>query len=95
VNATLLTAARWAQRRWPQLAMCLATVTGLAVGLVVAYGLRPTNDLAMNLTVGACMALIQSVVYGLLVLNGRAAMPPRILVWIVGLTVVPTLLLIL
>lgn len=95
MNAALLTAARWAQRRWPQLAMCLATVTGLGVGLVVAYGLRPTNDLAMNLTVGACMALIQSVVYGLLVLNGQAVMPPRILAWIGGLTVISTLLLIL
>jgi hypothetical protein len=95
VNVALLTVARWVQRRWPQLTMCLATVAGLGVGLVVAYGLRPTNDLAMNLTVGACMVMVQSVVYGLLVFSDRAVMPPRILVGVVGLTVVSTLLLIL
>ena len=95
MNAALLTIAGWAHRHSPQLTMCIATVAGLGVGLVVAYALRPTNDLAMNLTVGACTALIQAVVYGLLVLNGRAVMPPRVLVWIVGLTVVITLSLIL
>ncbi|MBV8992832.1 MAG: hypothetical protein JO287_03810 [Pseudonocardiales bacterium] len=95
VNAALRTVARWAQRRRPQLVMCLATVAGLGLGLVVAEGLGPTNDLAMNVIVGACMAGVQSVVYAWLVLSDRAVMPPPILVWVGGLTVVFTLLLIL
>ena len=94
MNAALLTIARWAHRHSPQLAMCIATVAGLGVGLVVAYAVRPTNDLAMNLTVGACMVACQSVVYGVLVRSHRA-MPPPILVWVVGLTVGITLSLIL
>ena len=49
MNAALLTIAGWAHRHSPQLTMCIATVAGLGVGLVVAYQLRPTNDLAMNL----------------------------------------------
>ncbi|MDQ3899372.1 MAG: hypothetical protein M3319_02590 [Actinomycetota bacterium] len=48
MNAALLTIAGWAHRHSPQLTMCIATVAGLGVGLVVAYQLRPTNDLAMN-----------------------------------------------
>jgi hypothetical protein len=95
MNAALLTIARWAHRHSPKLAMCIATVAGLGVGLVVAYAVRPTNDLAMNLTVGACMVACQSVVYGVLVRSHRAVMPPPILVWVVGLTVGITLSLIL
>ncbi|MBV8997302.1 MAG: hypothetical protein JO287_27225 [Pseudonocardiales bacterium] len=95
MNAALLTIARWAHRRSPQLAMCIATVAGLGVGLIVAYALPPTNDLVMNLTVGACMVAFQSVVYGVLVRSNRAVVPPPILVWVVGLTVVITLALIL
>jgi hypothetical protein len=95
MNAALLTIVRWAQRCRPQLAMCLATVAGLGVGLVVAYALRPSSDLAMNLTVGACMVAVQSAMYALLVLSNRAVMPPPILVSSVALTVIVTLLLIL
>jgi hypothetical protein len=75
--------------------MCIATTAGIGVGLVVAYLLRPTNDLAVNLTVGACMVAFQSGMYGLLVRSDRAVMPPRILMWIVGIPLVVTLLLIL
>ena len=75
--------------------MCIATVAGLGVGLVVAYALRPTNDLAMNLTVGACMVAFQAAVYGVLVRRDQAVMPPPILAGVVGLTVVITLSLIL
>ena len=75
--------------------MGLATVAGLGVGLVVAYALRPSSDLAMNLTVGACMVAVQSAVYASLVLRNRAVMPPPILVSVVALTVIVTLLLIL
>jgi hypothetical protein len=95
MNATLLTIVRWAQRCRPQLAMCLATIAGLAVGLVMAYALQPSSDLAMNLIVAACMVAVQSVMYALLVLSNRAVMPPPILVSAVALTVVVTLLLIL
>jgi hypothetical protein len=95
MNAALLTIVRWAQRCRPQLAMCLATVAGLGVGLVVAYALRPSSDLAMNLTVGACMVAVQSAMYARLVLSNRAVMPPPILVSSVALTVTVTLLLIL
>ena len=95
MNAALLTIARWAHRHSPQLAMCIATVAGLGVGLVVAFALRPTNDLAMNLTVGACMVACQSVMYAVLVRSARAVSPPPILVWVVGLTVGITLSLIL
>jgi hypothetical protein len=70
-------------------------VAGLGVGLVVAYALRPSSDLAMNLTVGACMVAVQSVMYALLVFSNRAVMPPPILVSSVALTVTVTLLLIL
>jgi hypothetical protein len=75
--------------------MCLATMAGLGVGLVVAYALRPSSDLAMNLTVGACMVAVQSAMYASLVLSNRAVMPPPILVSVVALTVIGTLLLIL
>jgi hypothetical protein len=96
MNAAVLTIVRWAQRCRPQLVMCLATMAGLGVGLVVAYALRATSsDLAMNLTVGACMVAVQSVTYALLVLSNRAVMPPPILVSVVALTVIVTLLLIL
>jgi hypothetical protein len=95
MNAALLTVVRWAQRRWPHVAMCIATMAGLGVGLVVAYVLRPANDLAINLTVGACMVAVQSVGYALLVLSNRAVMPPPLPMWVVGLTAVVTLLLIL
>jgi hypothetical protein len=95
MNAALLPIVRWAQRCRLQLAMCLATVVGLGVGLVVAYALRPSSDLAMNLTVGACMVAVQSAVYASLVLRNRAVMPPPILVSVVALTVIVTLLLIL
>jgi hypothetical protein len=95
MNAALLTIVRWAQRCRPQLAMCLATVAGLGVGLVVAYALRPSSDLAMNLTVGACMVAVQSAMYARLVLSNRAVMPPPILVSVVALTVIVILLLIL
>jgi hypothetical protein len=95
MNAALLTIVRWAQRCRPRLAMCLATVAGLGVGLVVAYALRPSSDLAMNLTVGACMVAVQSAMYARLVLSNRAVMPPPILVSSVALTVTVTLLLIL
>ena len=72
MNAALLTIARWAHRHSPQLAMCIATVAGLGVGLVVAYAVRPTNDLAMNLTVGACMvaAWLCGIVVNLLMIPG-------------------------
>jgi membrane-bound lytic murein transglycosylase B len=83
---------------WPKEQQSLrpaATVAGLGVGLVVAYALRPTNDLAMNLTVGACMVAFQSAVYGVLVRRDRAVMPPPILAGVVGLTRVITLSLIL
>jgi hypothetical protein len=95
MNAAVLTIVRWAQRCRPQLVMCLATVAGLGVGLVVAYALRPSSDLAMNLTVGACMVAVQLVMYALLVFSNRAMMPPPILVLVVALTVIVTLLLIL
>ena len=94
-NAALLIVVRWVHRHWCQLAMCLATLVGIGVGLVVVYALRPTNDLAVNLTVGACMVAFQSVVYGLLVRRDRAVLPPPILVWVGGLITVITLLLIL
>jgi hypothetical protein len=70
-------------------------MAGLGVGLVVAYALRPSSDLTMNLTVGACMVVVQSVMYTLLVFSNRAVMPPPILVSVVALTVIVTLLLIL
>lgn len=95
MNAALFPIVRWAQRCRLQLAMCLATVAGLGVGLVVAYALRPSSDLAMNLTVGVCMVAVQSAVYASLVLRNRAVMPPPILVSVVALTVIVTLLLIL
>lgn len=95
MNAALLPIVRWAQRCRLQLAMCLATMAGLGVGLVVAYALRPSSDLAMNLTVGVCMVAVQSAVYASLVLRNRAVMPPPILVSVVALTVIVTLLLIL
>ena len=79
MNAALLTIVRWAQRCRPQLAMCLATVAGLGVGLVVAYALRPSGDLAMNLTVGVCMVAVESAMYAGFVLSDRAVMPPPIL----------------
>jgi len=91
MNAAVVTVVRWAQRCRPQLAMCIATMAGL----VVAYALRPSSDLAMNLTVGACMVAVQAVMYALLVLSNRAVMPPPILVSVVALTVIVTLLLIL
>ena len=95
MNAALLTVVRWTQRCRPPLAMCLATVAGLGVGLVLAYALQPSSDLAMNLTVGACMVGVQSVMYALLVLSNRAVMPPPIVVVVVALTVTGTLLLLL
>jgi hypothetical protein len=95
MNAALLPLVRWAQQCRLQLAMCLATMAGLGVGLVVAYALRPPSDLAMNLTVGACMVAVQSVVYAVLVRSNRAVMPPPILVSVVALTVIVILLLIL
>src|SRR2546430_17654489 len=75
MNAALLTIARWAHRHSPQLVMCIATVAGL----VVAYAGRPTNDLAMNFTVGACMGAGQSVVFFVLVLSHLVVVPPPIL----------------
>ena len=95
MNAALFTVVRWAQRCRPPLAMCLATVAGLGVGLVLAYALRPSGDLAMNLTVGACTVGAQSIMYAVLVFSNRAVMPPPTLVLVVGLTAIVTLLLIL
>jgi hypothetical protein len=94
MNVALLIVARWAHRHRPRLAMCIATVAGIGVGLAVVYALGPTNDLAVNLTVGACMVAFQSVMYGLLVRSNQAVMPPLILLWAVGLTAVTSLLLI-
>jgi hypothetical protein len=95
MNAAFLIAARWAHRHWSRLVMCIATMAGIGVGLVVVHALGPATDLAVNLTVGACMVAVQSVMYSLLVRSNQAVMPPRVLMWAVGLTSVAILLLIL
>jgi hypothetical protein len=95
MNTALLTVARWAHRHWSRLAMCIATIAGVGVGLVVVYALGPDDDLTVNLTVAACMVGFQLIVYGLLVHSDQAAMPPRTLVWAVAFTALATLLVIL
>lgn len=95
MNAALLIVTRWAHRRWPRLAMCIATMAGIGVGVVVVYALGLTTDLAVNLTVAVCMVGSQSVMYGLLVRSHQAMMPPRTLVWAAGFTTLATLLVVL
>ena len=85
----------WLRRYWPNLVMVGSIPAGYLLGLLVLYtATKPTNEIVANLIVGISMFAAVTLTFTALVATGQGAAPPHIVVWVLGLALAATLLVI-